>query len=84
MILLIAHAMANAAADADQTIKVWVDTQDLHLAEQRARVKLQAEGFMSIRFSDVVTTERDDYFAPCTSLDAFELAVRTGIAILVT
>ena len=67
-----------------QTAKVWVDTHEAGLAQDKARDKLQQKNIEIITMTELIETVREDYFPPCTSLDTFEKAKQEGIAFLLS
>lgn len=42
---------------------------------------MEAEGFKILTILECEKTEKDDYFAPCQSLDVFMRAEKEGVAI---
>ena len=60
---------------------VWVDTNDTEAAKEIAKEKLAAEGYTDCSLLDAMSSTKDDYFPPCTSLDAFVRAEQEGYAI---
>lgn len=68
--------------DAASVAKVWVNTHDATVAETLARQALREAEHSIQRIIEAIPTEKDDYFAPCTSLDAFVRAELEGICVL--
>lgn len=62
--------------------KVWVKDENHEFSEDKAVKKLIDDGCTINSVIEITTTQQDDYFAPCTSLDAYMLAEREGIAVL--
>ena len=64
--------------------KVWVNDENYELSEVQAIQKLTEDGCIINSILEITATQQDDYFAPCTSLDAYMLAERDGIAVIYT
>ena len=63
-------------------VKVWVNSDDPVVAEQRAHTHLQHKGIHAVSMIDVIETDRTDYFPPCKSLDTLVRAEIEGVAVL--
>ena len=62
--------------------KVWVNDDNHQLSEDRAVKKLSEDGCTIDSIIEITATQQEDYFAPCSSLDAYMLADRDGIAVI--
>ena len=62
--------------------KVWVKDENHELSEDKAIQKLTEDGCIIDSIIEITTTQKDDYFAPCASLDAYMLAESDGIAVI--
>jgi len=84
MILIIAEIHLPTNTEAYTLAKIWVNNNNDNEAETLALTKLTDDGCSGIRIIEATATEKDDYFAPCTSLDAFIRAQQEHIAIIYT
>ena len=72
---------ANASKNNEPaSFLVWVDGGEHGVAEARARQLIEEQGWVVQCLEGVSETSRDDYFAPCPSLDAFDRAQSEGIS----
>ena len=62
--------------------KVWVKDENHELSEDKAVRKLTEDGCTIDSIIEITATQKDDYFTPCSSLDAYTLAERDGIAVI--
>lgn len=82
MILVVFEIRPRQGATPATAAKAWVNTRDPAAAETLAAQKLQDAGYEILGVIENMPTEKGDYFAPCKSLDAFELALKEGSSIL--
>lgn len=82
MILILAEIKFSSNGNTYNLAKVWVDEDDADIAETQARNLLMDAGCTIQLIIENITTDKDDYFPPCTSLDAFIRAEQHGIAVL--
>ena len=61
--------------------QAWVKASTQEDAYMIIAEKMEAEGFKILTILECEKTEKEDYFAPCKSLDAFICAEKEGIAI---
>lgn len=84
MILILAEINLTSNNNTYSLAKVWVDKSDADMAEVLAISLLKDAGCTIKCIIENTTTTKDDYFPPCTSLDAFMLAEQDSIAVLYT
>ena len=82
MIFLLFEIQLSANNQHYKTARVWVNDNQHESAQALATTKLSADGCIIITIIENTTTQKDDYFPPCSSLDAFILAEQNGIAVL--
>ena len=80
--IIIMFEIQQATKTHHKVAKVWVNSNHHEPAEALAIKQLIADGYEINTVIENTITHKDDYFPPCTSLDAFLRAERDGIAIL--
>ena len=78
--LLYSFTVKSKANSESAICLVWVNQSEPDDAESLARETVDRSGWVVVSLDDVSQTTKDDYFAPCPSLDAFNLASREGSA----
>jgi hypothetical protein len=63
-----------------QSLLAWVEHSEQQHARQTALDELGKLGWQEITIADISETFIDDYFPPCPSFDAFQLARKVGFA----
>jgi len=81
MKFLVLEVQSDVAIKKCSSIQGWVNTDSCKEANKIIAEKLLGEGLVVISVIECAQTEKDDYFAPCKSLDAFLCAEKDGIAI---
>ncbi len=82
MIIILFEIQLTRASKGYTSARVWVNHDSHESAEDLATRQLVSDGCSHIRAIENTTTHKDDYFAPCTSLDAFIRAEQEGISVL--
>lgn len=65
-----------------KTVKAWINTFDKSDAVAKAADYLSRQQWALLEVLDCSVTDKTDYFAPCTSLDAFLRAEEHGAEVL--
>jgi len=81
MMYLVLEVQSTEHTNKCSQLNAWVNVRSQNEAMEILHEELSQEGWALTNVVEASTTEENDYFPPCTSLDAFKEAQRGLLAL---